>query len=118
MSARIPLLRRAAKKPTAIEEVAPTFEKPLRTLVDRGVAVQFIYGTEDGFYTDEYLTAAAGSLADVLDESRGAVHLSVLPGQLHGFTSVVIQDAVIDEIVGWVAAHRPADEPVVADEAT
>jgi hypothetical protein len=86
--------------------------------VDRGVAVQFIYGTEDGFYTDEYLTAAAGSLADVLDESRGAVQLSVLPGQLHGFTSVAIQDAVVDEIVGWMAAHRPANEPVVADEAT
>jgi pimeloyl-ACP methyl ester carboxylesterase len=96
-------------KPTATEDVAPSFEQPLRTLVERGVAVQFIYGAEDGFYTDEYRTAAAGPLADVLGEERGAVGVSVLPGRLHGFTTVATQDAVIEEIIGWTTERRPGN---------
>jgi hypothetical protein len=108
MASRVPGLRRAvASKPTGTEEASPSFERPLRAIVERGVTVRFVYGEEDGFYTDEYLTAAAGSLADVLDERRGVVQLAILPGRLHGFTTVASQDAVVEEIVRWAAANRP-----------
>jgi pimeloyl-ACP methyl ester carboxylesterase len=108
-AAKLPGLRRLVRaRPTATEEVAPSFERPLRTLVDRGVLVRFIYGSEDAFFTDEFRTAAAGRLADVLGGGRDAVEVSVLPGKLHGFTTVEIQDSVVDEIIGWAAAYRPA----------
>ncbi len=108
-AAKLPLLRRLVRdRPTSTEEVAPSFERPLRALVERGVPVWFIYGAEDGFYTDEYLPAARGRLADVLDEGRGIVRVSVLPGKLHGFTTVAAQDSVAEEIVGWAAERRTA----------
>lgn len=116
MAARVPGIRRTvASKPTGTEEVSPSFERPLRELVGRRVPVRFLFGEEDGFYTDEYRTAAAGSLADVLDERRGSVELAVLPGRLHGFTTLAVQDAVVDEIVRWAAAHPPADFPATED---
>jgi pimeloyl-ACP methyl ester carboxylesterase len=106
MGARIPGVRRfVASRPIAVEEVAPTFETPLRRLVERGVAVRFIYGADDHFL-EEFKTAAAGRLADVLEGDRTSVGLTVLPGRLHGFTTVASQDAVVEEIVGWVAARQ------------
>lgn len=116
MAARVPGIRRTvASKATANEEVSPAFERPLRALVARGVAVRFVFGAEDGFYTDEFRTAAAGTLADVLDERRGVVQLAVLPGRLHGFTTLAVQDAVVDEIVGWVADHPVEEGRATAD---
>jgi hypothetical protein len=79
--------------------------------------VRFIYGDEDGFYQDEYRTAAAGPLADVLDEHRGLVEVSVLSGRLHGFTTVATQDAVVEDIVGWAAAWRDRETPGETDGA-
>jgi pimeloyl-ACP methyl ester carboxylesterase len=107
VAAKLPVFRKlAGSKPSVTEEVADSFERPLRAVVKRGVPVWFIYGSEDSFYSDEYRTAASGRLADVLDEGHGPVRLSVLPGKLHGFTSVASQDVVIDEILGWAAARQ------------
>jgi hypothetical protein len=116
MAAGVPGVRRAvASRPTGTEEISPSFEEPLRALAARGVPVRFLYGTEDGFYTDEYRAAAAGALADVLDEGRGVVELALVPGRLHGLTTVAAQDAVVDDVVRWAAAHPQADDGVDGD---
>jgi pimeloyl-ACP methyl ester carboxylesterase len=109
MIAKLPGGRRLSSKPAPIEDVSPSFERPLRSIVDRGIHVRFIYGDEDGFYKEEYREAAAGALADVLDERRGLVEVSVLSGRLHGFTTVATQDAVVEDVLGWAAAWRERD---------
>jgi hypothetical protein len=118
MMAKIPGARRFVRKPTGTEPVAPTFERPLRAVVERGVHLRFVYGDKDGFYRDEYLTAAAGPLADVLGGERGSPEVSVLSGRLHGFTSVAVQDAVVDDILDWAAAWRSRSPEATGDGAT
>jgi pimeloyl-ACP methyl ester carboxylesterase len=106
---RVPGLRRIGRsKPTATEEVAPTFEQPLRSVVARRIPVWFLYGTEDTFM-DEYHAAAEGRLADVLGGDKDLVRLTVVPGKLHGFTSVASQEVVIAEILGWAAERRGSE---------
>jgi pimeloyl-ACP methyl ester carboxylesterase len=109
MLAKLPGGRRLSRKPSPVEDVSPSFERPLRTIIGRGVHVRFIYGDGDGFYQDEYRTAAAGPLADLLDERRGIVEVSILPGRLHGFTTVATQDAVVEDVLAWAAAWRARD---------
>jgi pimeloyl-ACP methyl ester carboxylesterase len=116
MIAKLPGGRRLTRKPTAVETVSPSFERPLRKIVKRGVHVRFIYGDGDGFYQDEYVAAAAGPLADVLDERRGIVEVSVLSGRLHGFTTVATQDAVVEDILRWAAAWRARDGGTAIDD--
>jgi pimeloyl-ACP methyl ester carboxylesterase len=105
MLVKLPGGRRFTRGPTA-ETVSPSFERPLRAIMRRGVHVRFIYGDADGFYQDEYRTAAAGQLADLLDERRGLVEVSILSGRLHGFTTVATQDAVVEDVLKWAAAWR------------
>jgi dienelactone hydrolase len=117
MLARIPGVRKAvASKPTSTEEVSPSFEQPLRDIVQRGVAVEFFYGTQDKLFDHEFQPAAAGPLADLLDGRNGSVRLTVLPGRVHGFTSVEVQDAVVDAIVAWVASRQPDQERATVGE--
>lgn len=110
MLSRVPGLRRLVhERPLGTDPVAPSFEKPLRTVTRRGLDVRFIYGQDDGFFEDEFMSAARGQLADVLDEDRGLIHVTKVPGKVHGFTTVSAQDAVVDEIVSWVAGRASKD---------
>jgi pimeloyl-ACP methyl ester carboxylesterase len=116
MAANMPGIRRMRRtRPSTSDEIAPNFDRSLRRLVDRGVTVRFIYGQNDGFYRDEFLPAMSGSLADVLGDRSGTIELVVVPGRLHGFTSVAAQDIVVEDIVNWAATRRSSGEPAGAD---
>jgi pimeloyl-ACP methyl ester carboxylesterase len=111
MGAKVPWLRRfQAAKPTATEDVSETFERALRRLVERGAVVRFVYGEADTFYRDEFLPAAAGRLSDVLGRQSDSIEVAVLPGRLHGFTSVEAQDVVVEDIVDWMTRRRSTAE--------
>jgi pimeloyl-ACP methyl ester carboxylesterase len=103
--------RRLEERPMGTEVVSPLFDRHIRSLGERGIPIQLLYGTEDDFL-HEFHTAAAGPLADVVQQAGGAIQVRTIPGKLHGFTSVAIQDAAIEEIVSWAAAYRDPERGV------
>ena len=110
--------RRLEERPMGTEIVSSHFDRHIRSLVDRGVPVLLLFGTEDGFLP-EFQAAAAGPLADVLAQADGSIQVRTVPGRLHGLTTVAIQDAVFDEVVTWAASHidgSTPDGPRVTDE--
>lgn len=99
--------------------VSPVYERPYRALLDRGVRVLQVFG-EDDFSFEDYRAAAAGPLAGALDRAGGVVEVKTMPGEVNGFLTPQIQDAVIDIIVSWVVerrADRPARQRQAVDEA-
>jgi pimeloyl-ACP methyl ester carboxylesterase len=97
-------------------DASPGFERAMRTLADRGAPVLFVYGGEDGFY-GEFTRAADGRLGEILGGST--VSVRVLPGKIHGFTTVHAQDVALEEIRGWAARTRTdgSTEPIGEPEA-
>jgi len=93
--------RRAHKGREGPEWVSEHFLRQLRTLVDRGVPVFLLYGDGDAYYED-FRRALMGPLGSVLDLAGPKIELQTLPGRVHGFTRLSIQDAVLDKVVGWL----------------
>ncbi|HEX5938642.1 MAG TPA: alpha/beta fold hydrolase [Actinomycetota bacterium] len=112
--------KRLEERPIGTEIVSPHFERQLRSLVRRGTPILLLFGTEDGFL-DEFQAAAAGPLADVMEEAEGLVRVETMPGKLHGFTTVAVQDVALSQIVAWASDFGdPGDAlgPADADGAT
>jgi dienelactone hydrolase len=76
--------------------ISHRFLEPLRALAERGVPMSIIYGDADHFLVD-FERARAGLLEPVLKAGRD-VELTVIPGKVHGFMSVEVQDKVLDLI--------------------
>ena len=96
--------RRLQDRPMGTDIVSPAFERHLQAVVRRRVPVLLLYGIDDGF-KDEFREAAAGPLRSLLDEAGELVEVRTIPGKLHGFTSLAMQDASFDEVVAWACAH-------------
>jgi hypothetical protein len=71
------------------------FLEPLRTLAERDLPISIVYG--DDYLFADFERARAGPLGKVLEADRN-VELTVLPPRVHGFTSVDVQDDVLDLI--------------------
>lgn len=87
-------------RPEVSKLVSPLYERPYRTLLDRGVRILQVFG-EDDFSYEDYRAAAAGPLADALERAGDLVNVRTMPGEVNGFLTPQIQDAVIDVTVGW-----------------
>lgn len=85
-------------------EAADGFLQPFRTIVQRGVPVRIVYGSDDIFWT-EFQRAAEGRLGRVLEKAGDTVEVDTVPGIIRGFTSVRIQDLSVQNIVDWVKAR-------------
>ncbi len=81
-------------------EVSRNFLEPLSVLMQRQTPLLFIFGSDDDFLEefDRAIPPHAG--LDV----READHVNVveLPGEVHGFTSLAAQDAVVDCLTSWI----------------
>lgn len=83
--------------------VSIAFLTSFRRLVNRGVPLLLLYGREEGFY-QEFARAREHQLRDILASPRGNVTVDTVDGVVHGFTSVAVQDAVIERTERWVRA--------------
>lgn len=91
---------------TAVSKlVSPLYADPYRTLLDRHVRILQVFG-EDDFSYEDYRAAAAGPLADALDRAGDLVEVKTMPGEVNGFLTPQIQDAVIDVTVEWAVELR------------
>lgn len=90
--------------------VSPHFLRGVSSLIDRGVPILFVYGTEDDSYPD-FEEARVGRLGDLLDRAGSSVRIDVIPGQVHGFTQTQAQGAIVELVADWIARlPRGADE--------
>jgi pimeloyl-ACP methyl ester carboxylesterase len=83
--------------------ISSQFLEQFRTVVDRRVRVLLLFGESDSYYTD-FRRGLDGTLGKLIEEAGDLIDLRVLPGQIHGFTQLSVQDAVLKEILDWLAA--------------
>jgi pimeloyl-ACP methyl ester carboxylesterase len=100
--------RRSAR---ADETITPRLLRDLTTLLERRVPVLFIYGERDTAYA-EFLAARHGRFERLLQEAGDAVEVRVIPGILHGWTSIPAGEAAVGLMTEWVVRvdrrSRPA----------
>jgi pimeloyl-ACP methyl ester carboxylesterase len=80
--------------------ISPVFVEKVGSLVDRGVPILFIYGQDEDFY-EEFGRATDAGLGTKLDGAGSLVALETLPGTVHGFTRLTVQDQVADLVTRW-----------------
>jgi pimeloyl-ACP methyl ester carboxylesterase len=76
------------------EWVSRRFLAHLDSVVDQGIPTLFVFGDEDRYYEDF-------ERARILDRAGTQASLAVVPGRVHGLTSVATQDAALDAIDAW-----------------
>jgi pimeloyl-ACP methyl ester carboxylesterase len=79
------------------EWVSRRFLAHLDAVVDQGIPTLFVFGEEDRYYEDF-------QHAGILDRAGLQASVAVVPGRVHGLTSVATQDAALDAIDAWAAA--------------
>jgi hypothetical protein len=74
----------------------------LEELVKRNVRVLFVFGTGDALY-DEFSTACEGPLGSLLRNHPDLLKVSVIDGDMTGFSTLAVQDDLIDIAVPWLS---------------
>lgn len=77
------------------------FLQPFRTLAQRGVPMRLVFGDQDMFWI-EYQKAAEGRLGQVLERAGAGVDVRTVPGVVRGFTSLRIQELVLEQVTAFV----------------
>jgi len=97
------ITRKTADRPSEADDdgrlVSRRFLEELRELVDRGVELLLVYGSEEYLYED-FEQARRGRLGRLLERSGAAIE--VLPGSVHGFTRLAAQDDVLASVMSWL----------------
>jgi alpha/beta superfamily hydrolase len=98
--------------------VSPRFTEAVERLVDRGVPMVFIYGSDEDYYR-EFLAASDDGIAGTRSRAGSLIRVLTVPGRVHGLADVAVQDAVIELILDWATERisgRLADRrsPAVA----
>lgn len=97
---------KAQQQASAIEALVAQ----LAALVRRGVRVLFVFGTGDALY-DEFAAAREGVLGALLDGHPDLIEVSVIDGDLTGFSTLDVQEDLIDTVVNWLAPDAPSNAP-------
>jgi pimeloyl-ACP methyl ester carboxylesterase len=85
------------------EWVSRRFVGHVEAAAERGIPMLFVFGEEDRYHAD-FVRARDHELGRVLDRAGDLVTIAVVPGRVHGLTSVATQEATLDAIEGWVRA--------------
>jgi alpha/beta superfamily hydrolase len=75
------------------------FCRELAALVDRKIPVLLVYGDDDNYFRDFEL-ARAGELGEIV--AGPGLEVTVVPGRIHGLTSVDTQEAALAAVERWV----------------
>lgn len=89
-------------RPTWAQAVGPNYRHALEQVGARSMPVLFVYGTDDRYYQE--FVAAKHDLAATL-ERASSIRLVTMPGRLHGFTNVEVQEASIELIRDWASTR-------------
>jgi pimeloyl-ACP methyl ester carboxylesterase len=92
--------------------VSSNFIEPLARLAERKVPVFFLQGTEDPSY-DDWVKAAKGRLAGILQRGGPAIEMETWPGMLHGFPSLDSQQVTIDSVTAWLTRLQKEPGPAL-----
>lgn len=85
----------------ARDQVSPLFSEPFTALAARGTPVLLAYGTGDRLY--DAFREARPALAAALDAPGSRIEERLVPGEIHGFTRLAVQDEVMDLLEKWLA---------------
>jgi pimeloyl-ACP methyl ester carboxylesterase len=97
---------RQAKRGRESEKwISPAFLEPLRAAIERGTRILFLYGTEDGYYGD-FQRALDGEVGRLLAQASDRVEVVTVPGQVHGFTRLAAQQAVLGVVSDWLVGQH------------
>lgn len=108
-SAVVGFASQARRRDALNDGVSPLFVAPLAGLVRRSIPTLFVYGSDDALWREFQQARAASELGDVLDAASGTVDVMTLAGEVHGFKSVAVQDAVIDGVGRWLDRLPPRE---------
>ena len=92
----------AAEAPSPVLPAGPNLLEPLAALVERRVPVLFIYGSTEVHYK-EFLTAREGELGEILERAGDLVEVVTVPGRVHGFPSLRVQESAAELVSDWVS---------------
>lgn len=78
--------------------------RQLSTIIRQRIPTLLLFGEEETFYRD-FSEARSGPLKPVLESGEGKIEVQTVPGVLHGFTSLRVQDEVIERTMTWIRAY-------------
>jgi pimeloyl-ACP methyl ester carboxylesterase len=84
--------------------LSPKLLGAIEGVVERQLPLLFIYGDAEPLY-NQFQQARAGSLGPILDAAGDRLSVVMVPRQVHGFTTIEVQDRTIEAIVDWVATN-------------
>jgi len=91
------------RRPGGPEWVSRRFLGHVEAAAERRIPMLFVFGEEDRYHED-FVRARDHELGRVLDRAGDLVTIAVVPGRVHGLTSVATQQATLDAIEEWVLA--------------
>jgi hypothetical protein len=80
-----------------------SFCRELDNVTARGIPVLVVYGDDDNYFRD-FEVARGGTLGDVVNRAGARLEVRVVPGKIHGLTSIETQEATLDAVEDWVHA--------------
>jgi hypothetical protein len=78
------------------------FLDQLQGLLAHRIPLLVLYGEQEDLWR-EFEDARSGRLGQLLDEGADRIELVTLAGNVHGFTNVANQDAVVEHTERWLA---------------
>lgn len=99
------LARPAGRNGSAAGSASPLFLQPLSLLVERGIPVLFVYGTDDMAY-EAFRRALDGELGKLVARSASRIQVETVPGLLDGFPQIEAQERCLTVVREWIAIRR------------
>ena len=82
-------------------ELSETVMRQLETVVARRVPVLFVFGEDDDLY-EEFQRAGRERLGPLIESAGPLVEVATVPGHVHGYVSLDVQDRTADVVRGWL----------------
>lgn len=89
---------------------SPTVQEELIQVIRRGIPILLVYGDEDDYYKD-FLLDQNERLGGIIERGADLVDLRVLPGKVHSFHTLELQEQLRALVYDWL-------DPEKADRST
>jgi pimeloyl-ACP methyl ester carboxylesterase len=89
---------------------SPTVQEELIQVIRRGIPILLVYGDEDDYYKD-FVLDQNERLGSIIERGADVVDLQVLPGKVHSFHTLDLQEQLRSLVYEWL-------DPEKADRST